>query len=86
MAAGYIQVTYVTGLLCVYAMVMQLLFAQCFQLLAAPCPGLIPLVECSVVLVPYIVLSCYVAVVVSLLNMHLLRVRAHMSLLWCFKD
>lgn len=55
-------------------------------ILAAPCPGLIPLVECSVVLVPYIVLSCYVAVVVSLLNMHVLRVRAHMSLLWCFKD
>lgn len=66
-----IQVTYVAELLYVYTMVMQNVASNppAF-VLAVLCPGLIPLTECSAVLIPYI----YVAVVLLLLNMHVLRV------------
>lgn len=55
--------------------------------LAALCPELIPLAEYSVVLVPYIVLSCLLCCCSCAPPQHECpQSRAHMSLLWSFRD
>lgn len=94
MAAGYIQV-FRSHMLLSFSVCTQWSWSSSLQnvasnspafVLAALCPGLINLQNVQLSWLPTLLcVVCSVAVVV-LLNMHTLRVRAHLSLLWSFRD